>query len=129
MFRWLTSLLGFETVKQPFQPGSTTLKAARPEISLEMKDWPEGSQFRKHKRFHEPDAWAHSNWAWRSNGYIDHLGSLHPKPDKAECRNCLGVLQCPSCEKIIRPSTKAKDMKVQLAQNCAHELLWITCEA
>src|ERR1700692_4866427 len=131
MFHWLRSLLGFEPIIQPSRPDSLTPKA-RPEISLEMKGWPEGPQLHKHQRLHEPDGWAHSNWVWRSNGYIDRVGSLHPKLDKAECRHCLGVLKCCSCGKIMRPSTKARDMKAQLARNCpecADDLLWITCEA
>ena len=97
-----------------------------------MKLWPEGSQLRKHLQFQEPDGWAHSNWAWRSNGYIDHPGGLLLKVNKAECHRCLGVLKCDACGNIIRSSTKTADMNSQLAQDClewAGKLLDVVCEA
>jgi hypothetical protein len=131
MFGWLGSLLGFEPIKPP-PPLDSPRSNVYFESSLDKKDWPEGSQLRKHIQFFEPDGWAHSNWAWRSNGYIDHSGSLHPKLDKAECRQCLGVLKCGACGKIIRPCTKSADMNAQLARKCLEcsgELLRITCEA
>jgi hypothetical protein len=131
MFGWLTLLLGFEPTKGPPRLDSPTPKT-RFESSLEMKLWPEGSQLRKHIRFREPDGWAHSNWAWRSNRYIDHPGSLHPKIDKAESHRCLGVLKCEACGNIVRPSTKTADMSSQLARNClecAGRLLEVMCEA
>ena len=130
MFGWLHSLLGFEPVKLP--PRDSPRSNVPFESSLDKKNWPEGPQLRKHIRFCEPDGWAHSNWAWRSNGYIDHPGSLHPKLDKAECRRCLGVLECGACGKIIRPCTKSADMNAQLARKCpecSSELLHVTCEA
>src|ERR1700691_4683845 len=115
MFAWLSSLLGFESIKLPPPQDSPRLHIPI-ESGLDKKDCPEGPQLRKYIRFCEPDGLAHSNWAWRSNGYIDHPGSLHPKLDKAECRHCLGVLKCSGCGKIIRPCPKSADMNAQLAR-------------
>lgn len=89
---------------------------------------------RKEIRLFEPDGWAHSDWSSRSCGYVDHPGSLYPKVNKAECRHCLGVLECQTCGRIVRPSTKAADMKAQIARNCPNlaccsELSWNTCDA
>lgn len=131
MFGWLLSFLGLESVNPLSLPDPPKVKIPF-ESSLEKKDWPEGPQLRKHIRFFEPDGWAHSHWAWRSNGYIDHPGSLHPKLDKAECRNCLGVLECGACGKVLRPCTKTADMNTQLVHKCPQcsgELVQITCKA
>lgn len=128
MFRWLAGLFGLEYIKTP-PPNPPTL---RTRLQGSLQDWPEGSQIRKQKRFHEPDGWAHCSWSWRSNGYIDYPGSLYPKVGKAECRNCLGVLKCCACEKLVRPSTKTADMNAQLNRGCpecADRLLWIKCNA
>jgi hypothetical protein len=132
MFHWILALFGLEPTKNsPLDP-----TPSRPAFSnsLDAKNWPEGSQLRKQLRYHEPDGWAHCHWSWRSNGYIDHPGSLHPKPDKAECRCCLGVLKCQVCGKILRPSTKTSDMKAQLDRpcpdfNCSGSFVWVTCQA
>ena len=133
MFRWITGFFGLEPIQHPT---STDSPVSRPffEFTLEEKNWPEGSQIRRRLRSHEPDGWAHSNWSWRSNGYIDHPGSLHPKPGKAECRHCLGVLKCQGCGKILRPCTKSADMRAQLDRPCSDStcgdvLIWVTCEA
>ena len=125
MLRWITSLF----VLQPHPPQELYTNF---EGSLDQTNWPDGSQLRKRVRYHEPDGWSHSNWVWRSNGYVDRPGSLHPKIDKAECRHCLGVLRCSVCDKIIRPHTKTKDMISQIARGCpecAGELQHIPCEA
>src|SRR5882762_8804952 len=115
-------------------PPEPTLSRPTLPNSLDAKNWPEGFQLRKQPRYCEPDGWAHSHWSWRSNRYIDHPGSLHPKPDKAECRCCLGVLKCQSCGEILRPSTKTSDMKAQLDRpcpdsNCGGSFVWVTCQA
>jgi hypothetical protein len=127
MLRWITSLFG----SQPHPQASEALHTHF-EGSLDQKNWPDGPQLRKKVRYCEPDGWAHSNWVWRSNGYVDHPGSLHPKIDKAECRHCLGVFQCSTCDKLVRPNTKTKDMAAQLARDCPEctgKLQWITCNA
>jgi len=132
MFRWIVSFFGLEPIQPPLPLNSKAPGCPRTENSIEEKNWPEGPQVRKAIRFFEPDGWAHSNWSWRSSGYIDRLGSLYPKVDKAECRHCLGVLVCQTCGKTVRPSTKTADMNAQLARNCpecANELRWITCKA
>jgi hypothetical protein len=119
-----------------YHPLPAAPTASRPTLQngLDAKNWPDGSQMRKHRRYHEPDGWAHSNWSWRSNGHIDHQGSLHPKPNKAECRCCLGIIECEDCGKISRPSTKVADMKAQLDRRCQESrcggsLLQVDCEA
>ena len=102
---------------------------------MENKNWPDGPQLRKEIQLFEPDGWAHSEWSWRSCRYVDHSGSLYPKVNKAECCHCLGVLECPTCGMIVRPSTKAADMKAQITRNCPNlvacgdKLLWITSKA
>ena len=131
MFGWLLSFLGLESINPPSLPDPPKVKIPF-ESSLEKKDWPEGPQLHKQICFFEPDGWAHSHWAWRSNGYIDHPGSLHPKLDKAECRNCLGVLECGACGKVLWPCTKTADMNTQLVHKCPQcsgELVQITCKA
>jgi len=131
MLHWIAALFGLEPIMDHPPPVSTRPKAGF-ESSLDNKNWPEGPQVRKEIRSREPDGWVHSNWVWRSNGYIDRPGSLHPKADKAESRHCLGVLKCKTCETIVRPNTKTAGMNAQLACNCPEcgsKLLWITCEA
>jgi hypothetical protein len=129
MLRWITSLFGL----QPCPPPQESERLhTHFEGSLDQTNWPDGPQLRKKVRYHEPDGWSHSNWVWHSNGYVDRPGSLHPKIDKAECRHCLGVLQCSACDKIVRPNTKTKDMISQLARNCPEctgKLQCIPCEA
>ena len=115
-------------------PATSAVLPTKPLLSIDATNWPEGPQVRKEIRFHEPDGWAHSNWPWRSSGYVDHPGSLHPKLGKAECRRCLGVLQCRDCGKVMRPSTKTAGMRAQLSHDCPDvichgALLWISCEA
>jgi hypothetical protein len=132
MFRWIAGFFGLEPIKNPIPLDSTISPSF--EYTVEQTSWPEGSQLRKRLRFHEPDGWAHSNWSWRSNGYIDHPGSLHPRQDKAECRHCLGALKCQGCGKILRPCTKSADMRAQLDRpcpdlTCGDVLQWFKCEA
>ena len=132
MFRWIAGFFGLEPIKNPTPLDSSISPSF--EYTVEQTSWPEGPQLRKRLRFHEPDGWAHSNWSWRSNGYIDHPGSLHPKQDKAECRYCLGALECQGCGKILRPCTKSADMRAQLDRpcpdsTCGDVLLWVKCEA
>ena len=146
MFGWVASLFGFQPIKfarsEALQTRSLQpIKSARPEAlqtrsphSLDQKNWPEGPQPRQHLLHHEPDGWAHSNWSWRSSGYVDCIESLHPRLGKAESRYCLGVLKCQGCGEIIRSSTKTKDMRAQLVRGCpdaacAGNLESITCEA
>ena len=130
MLRWIAALFGFETSAAA---ASGVLRTSPP-LCLDETNWPEGPQVRREIRFHEPDGWGHSNWAWRSTGYVDHPGSLHPKVNKAECRHCLGALQCQNCGKAIRPSTNTADMKAQMLRTCPDAtchgaLVWISCEA
>jgi len=104
---------------------------SRDEIGSYEKRWPDGPQTRKEVRSCEPAGWAHSDWAWRSIGYVDRLGSVHPRLNKAECRCCLGVLRCQGCGTLVRPNTKVAEMQVQLAENCAcgNVLQRVACEA
>jgi hypothetical protein len=137
MFAWLAAFFkfGLEPIKEialpnlDLPPSQTQFKNI-----MENKNWPDGPQLRKEMRLFEPDGWAHSDWSWRSCGYVDHPGSLYPKVNKAECRHCLGVLECQTCGRFVRPSTKAADMKAQIARNCPNftccgELSWNTCDA
>jgi hypothetical protein len=131
MLRWIALFFGLDPIKPSPSLNSGNL-GNQTESSIKKKDWPEGPQVRKEIRFFESNGWVHSNWSWRSNGYIDHPGSLHPKVDKAECCHCLEVLICQTCEKTVWPSTKTADMNAQLARHCPEctdELRWITCNA
>jgi len=105
--------------------------------SMDQLHWPEGHQIRQEIRSREPPGWNSSKWSWRSIGNVNHIGSLYPKADKAECRCCLGVLQCETCGALVRPLTGVSDLKGQLAlgcpdikhPTCGNTLKWINCDA
>lgn len=133
MLRWIASFFGLEPIKNPGLQDPTASQTSS-ESRFDLTAWPEGPQVRRHIRYSEPAGWAHSNWAWRSSGHIEHTGSLHPLPDKAEYRFCLGALECRGCGKVVRPKTKTAEMKAQVQQGCPNAtcnavLQWVTCEA
>lgn len=105
--------------------------------SLNAQDWPEGSQTiqsRLPPNGEHSQNGGHSKWSWRSNGYVGKPGSVAPKPNQAECRRCLGVLQCQVCEQLVRPKTKADDMNAQVGRSCPNggcgrELVQLPCVA
>lgn len=115
MLRWIAALFGFE---YPTSQDSTTVPKDPCEISVEKLKWPQGPQIRKEVRRSEPAGWDDTNWAWRSMGLVKHVGSLHPQVDHAECRFCLGVLECQGCGMLVRPKTKSGKMNAQLMQGC-----------
>ncbi len=74
-------------------------------------NWPDGSVVRERK---DPDdkSYAHSKWAWRSQGYYTHNGA------KAERRGCLGVYRCGLCRYLVRPHTQVGGRERQLSGSC-----------
>ena len=128
MLRWFATLLGLEPVNNPPQD---TMSRNR---ELDPQRWPDGPQIRKVVQNQQPEHWGHSEWSWHSNGYLARPGSVGPKLDKAECRRCLGVLQCQACEGLVRPNTGTNDMRAQLARGCSNigcgrALVQIPCKA
>jgi hypothetical protein len=117
MLRWIVAYFGLDPIEPPVPQESATSKH-RDDIESDEMRWPDGPQIRKEVRSCEPAGWAHSDWAWRSNGHVDHLGSVHPKLNKAERRSCLGVLRCEGCGTLVRPSTKGVGLQAQLEENC-----------
>jgi hypothetical protein len=133
MLRWIAALFGFEPIRYPASPDSTAPKDPL-ETSVDKLKWPEGPQAREEVQLFEPAGWDHTNWAWRSIGFVSHLGSLHPQVSRAECRYCLGVLKCGGCGAFVRPKTKSAEMNAQLARGCPRPacgdmLQWMQCEA
>jgi hypothetical protein len=133
MLRWVAAFFGFEPIKNPGLQDSA-LSQMNYESNAGQTDWPEGPQVRKHVRYSEPTGWAHSNWSWRSKGKVEYPGSIHPDPDKAEYRLCLGALKCQDCGMVVRPKTSTGGMKAQLEENCPDGncdgvLWWVTCKA
>ena len=94
-----------------------TASQAHSENGVDEMSWPEGPHTRKEVRFCEPAGWEHSNWSWRSNGYVSFPGSLHPE-DKAESRKCLGALKCTACGRLVRPCTGAAALHAQSVGSC-----------
>jgi len=137
MIRWLAAFLGFEPIKKLDPLHNPMTSSASRKTTLERLRWPEGSQIRKEIRNSEPAGWNYSMWSWRSISNINRPGSLYPKANKAESRSCLGVLQCHSCDALVRPHTGVSDMKEQLGLGCPEmklptcgmTLKWVKCEA
>jgi hypothetical protein len=133
MLRWIAALFGFEPIRYPASLDSTAPTDPL-ETSVDKLKWPEGPQTRKEVKDSAPAGWDHTNWAWRSIGFLNHLGSLHPEASRAECRFCLGVLKCRGCGTFVRPKTKSAEMNAQLARGCPRPacgdtLQWMECEA
>ena len=133
MLRWVAAFFGFEPIKN-LGPQDTMSSKTNYESNSGRMDWPEGPQNRKEVRYSELPGWDQTNWAWRSIGLVSHPGSLYPQIDRAECRRCLGVLQCKACGDLVRPNTKSREMSTQLARGCPKSdcgdvLEWRHCEA
>ena len=133
MLHWFASLFGFEPIRLP-PPRVLSVQRSPLELGVDQLTWPEGPQTRKEVRGSELAGWDQTNWAWRSIRLVSHPGSLYPQIDQAECRCCLGVLQCKACGDLVRPNTKSREMSTQLARGCPKSdcgdvLEWRRCEA
>ncbi|KAJ7759113.1 hypothetical protein B0H16DRAFT_1313548 [Mycena metata] len=82
-------------------------------------DWPTGSLRRETIKGQNERKWKHNQWAWCSNGTVQHQGYV------AEVRTCLGVFRCGACSRLTRPRTQSAARKAQISKGCTST----TCSA